>query len=45
VARCIRDGKIESDRMPWEESRITQGWFDEVRKNGDSVLKDFKGKA
>ncbi|WVQ97546.1 hypothetical protein IAU59_004660 [Kwoniella sp. CBS 9459] len=45
VARCLRDGKIQSDRMPWDESRIVQGWFDHVRKNGDSVLKDYKGQA
>lgn len=45
VARCIRDGKKESERMPWEESRIVQGWFDEIRKNGDTVLKDVKGTA
>ncbi|OXH35621.1 hypothetical protein J005_02100 [Cryptococcus neoformans] len=32
VARCIRDGKIESERMPWEESRVVQGWADKVRK-------------
>ncbi|ORY27923.1 hypothetical protein BCR39DRAFT_217143 [Naematelia encephala] len=34
VYRCIRDGKIESERMPWEESRIVQGWFDEIRAAG-----------
>ena len=45
VARCIRDGKKESERMPWDESRIVQGWFDEIRKNGDTVLKDVKGTA
>ena len=45
VGRCIRDGKIESERMPWEESRIVQGWFDQVRKDGSSVLKDLKGKV
>jgi len=45
VARCIRDGKKESERMPWSESRIVQGWFDEVRKSGQSVLRDMKGKA
>jgi hypothetical protein len=45
VGRCIRDGKIESERMPWEESKIVQGWFDQVRKEGRSVLKDLKGKA
>jgi hypothetical protein len=45
VGRLIRDGKIESDRMPWEESRITQGWLDQVRKDGSSVLKDLKGQV
>lgn len=40
VARCIRDGKTESERMPLEESRITQIWLDDVRKAGDSVLKN-----
>lgn len=45
VARCLRDGKKDSDRMPLEESRIVQGWFDQVRREGDSVLKDFKGGA
>lgn len=45
VARCVRDGKLESDRMPLSESRIVQGWFDEVRKSGGSVLKDVKGQA
>lgn len=41
----MRDGKIESERMSWEESRITQGWYDQVRKEGGSVLKNLKGKA
>lgn len=45
VARCVRDGKIESERMPWEESRVVQSWFDQVRKQGGSVLKDLKGKS
>lgn len=45
TARCIRDGKLESERMPLEESRIVQGWFDQVRKAGDTVLKDAKGTA
>jgi hypothetical protein len=44
-ARCIRDGKLESVRMPHEESRVVQSWFDEVRKRGDTVLKDRKGTA
>ena len=45
VARCIRDGKLESQRMPLAESRIVQGWFDQVRKAGDTVLKNAKGTA
>lgn len=45
VARCIRDGKIESERMPLSESRIVQSWFDDVRKNGTTDLKDMKGTA
>ena len=45
VARCIRDGKLESDRMPWEESRIVQQWFDDVREAGNTILKDRHGKA
>ncbi|KIR50655.1 hypothetical protein I315_06899 [Cryptococcus gattii Ru294] len=36
VARCIRDGKIESEKMPWEESRVVQGWVDMVRTDGPS---------
>lgn len=42
VARCIRDGKTESERMPLAESRVTQRWLDDVRKAGGSVLKDRK---
>ncbi|CAK9781188.1 NAD(P)-binding protein [Cutaneotrichosporon oleaginosum] len=42
VARCIRDGKTESERMPLAESRITQRWLDDVRKAGGTVLKDRK---
>lgn len=34
VARCIRDGKTESARCGLEESRIVQGVFDKVRKQG-----------
>ncbi|BEI80400.1 hypothetical protein CcaverHIS002_0109290 [Cutaneotrichosporon cavernicola] len=41
VARCLRDGKLESDRMPLAESRVVQGWLDTVRKGGNSVLKDW----
>lgn len=45
VARCIFAGKLESERMSWEESRIVQGWFDQVRRAGDTILKDVKGTA
>lgn len=45
VARCIRDGKVESERMPLAESRITQEWLDTVRKQGNTVLKDRKSTA
>lgn len=45
VARCLRDGKKQSERMPWDESRVVQSWFDKVRKDGNSVLKDVKGTA
>jgi hypothetical protein len=31
VYRCLRDGKVQSEKMPWEESRIVQSWFDEIR--------------
>jgi predicted dehydrogenase len=41
VARCLRDGKLESERMPLAESRVVQGWLDTVRKGGSSVLKDW----
>ena len=43
VYRCIQEGKLQSDRMPWEESRIVQGWFDRVRNEGGRVLKGLKG--
>ncbi|AAW43964.1 conserved hypothetical protein [Cryptococcus deneoformans JEC21] len=45
VARCIRDGKIESERMPWEESRVVQGWVDKVRKEGPSETAKLVGTA
>jgi hypothetical protein len=31
VYRCLRNGKIESERMPWSESRLVQSWFDQIR--------------
>ena len=34
VARCIRDGKLESETLPWEESIVIMEVMDEVRKQG-----------
>lgn len=34
VARCIRDGKIESDRMPLRETILMMEVFDEIRRQG-----------
>lgn len=34
VARCLRDGKLESDGLPWEESIVIMEVMDEVRKQG-----------
>ncbi|KAK4684931.1 hypothetical protein P7C73_g5232, partial [Tremellales sp. Uapishka_1] len=45
VARCIRDGKVESERMPLEESRVQMRIFDTVRRAGPTVLKDMKGRS
>lgn len=33
-ARCIRDGKQESDIMPWNESLVIMRVMDSVRENG-----------
>ncbi|GAA5907434.1 hypothetical protein JCM6882_003861 [Rhodosporidiobolus microsporus] len=38
VARCIRDGKKESDRMPLRESILTMQIFDEIRRQSDFRL-------
>ncbi|KAJ5875719.1 uncharacterized protein N7473_013066 [Penicillium subrubescens] len=34
VARCLRDGKVESEGMPWEESIAIMEVMDEVRRQG-----------
>ncbi|KAI0792138.1 NAD(P)-binding protein [Abortiporus biennis] len=34
VARCVRDGKIESDTWGWEKSLLLMDTFDEVRRQG-----------
>jgi hypothetical protein len=33
-ARCVRDGKTESEGMPWEESLVVMRVMDEVRRQG-----------
>ncbi|KAE8538341.1 hypothetical protein D1P53_005686 [Cryptococcus gattii VGV] len=43
VARCIRDRKIESERMPWVESRVVQRWIDKVRKEGPTETAKLVG--
>ncbi|GAA6046697.1 hypothetical protein JCM3770_003122 [Rhodotorula araucariae] len=37
VARCIRDGKKESDRMPLRETLLMMQVFDEIRNQGAFV--------
>ncbi|OKL59085.1 hypothetical protein UA08_05837 [Talaromyces atroroseus] len=32
VARCVRDGRLESEGMPWEESVVIMEVMDEVRR-------------
>ncbi len=36
-ARCLRDGKAESQVMGWEESCVITGVMDEVRRQGGVV--------
>ncbi|KAF2711133.1 NAD(P)-binding protein [Pleomassaria siparia CBS 279.74] len=36
-ARCIRDGKLESDDMPWAESEAVMRVMDRVREQGGLV--------
>lgn len=35
AARCLRDGKLESETLSWEESLVIMDTMDEVRKQGD----------
>ncbi|GAA5950231.1 hypothetical protein JCM21900_003517 [Sporobolomyces salmonicolor] len=37
VARCLRDGKKESDRMPLRETVLMMEVFDEIRRQGQFV--------
>ncbi|KKZ59182.1 hypothetical protein EMCG_05429 [[Emmonsia] crescens] len=34
AARCVRDGKLESETMSWEESLVIMEVMDEVRRQG-----------
>jgi len=45
VVRCVRHGRMESDRMPLNESRIVQSWFDQVRRAGHTVMREKNGEA
>lgn len=36
-ARCIFDGKVQSERMPWRDSILMMEVFDEIRKQGEVV--------
>lgn len=38
VARCMRDGKKQSDTLNWEESLVIMEVMDEVRKQGGVVF-------
>ena len=38
VARCIRDGKIENERIPGEESRMVYGWVDKGSERNCQVV-------
>ncbi|KAJ5247311.1 hypothetical protein N7468_002294 [Penicillium chermesinum] len=38
VARCLRDGKLESEGLPWEESLVIMEVLDEVRRQGGTDL-------
>src|ERR1700733_9487847 len=35
AARCWRDGKLESEIIPWEESMVMMQVVDEVRRQGN----------
>lgn len=40
AARCVRDGKLESASLPWEESVAIMECMDEVRRQGGLVYPD-----
>jgi len=41
AARCLRDGKLESETLSWEESIVIMETMDEVRKQGDLTYPDL----
>ena len=41
AARCLRDGKKESDTLSWDESILIMDTMDEARKQGDLVYPEL----
>lgn len=41
AARCLRDGKLESEGLNWEESTVIMEVMDEVRRQGDLVYPEL----
>jgi hypothetical protein len=41
AARCLRDGKLESDTLNWEESIAIMEAMDAVRKQGGLVYPEL----
>lgn len=40
VGRCLRQGKLQSVIMPWEESVVVMDVMDEVRRQGEVKYPD-----
>lgn len=40
-ARCLRDGKKESEGMPWEESLVMMGVMEQTWRQGGVVYPDL----
>ena len=40
AARCVRDGRLESEGMTWEESAVIMDVMDEVRRQGGLKYSD-----
>jgi predicted dehydrogenase len=41
AARCVRDGKLESETLSWDESIVIMETMDTVRKHGDLKYPDL----